>query len=140
MGPYPRILTRDEISPRLQSVVASLAERLIDGSTTAHKILREQYSRARLRDVELTGVGLFAHFEIPEDAKRVEPARVIGGCVSMDVEDVLGGAGSLLCVRDGQKNYVEVYFYGSAPWAEDPIWLNYLQPGTISFPTPPQQT
>ena|SRR5258705_5093708 len=135
MGPYPRILTRDEISPRLQSVVASLAERLIDGSTTAHKILREQYSRARLRDVELTGVGLFAHFEIPADAKRVAPARVIGGCVSMDVEDVLGGAGSLLCVSDGRINYVEVYMYGSASWPDDPIVLSYLEPEPISFPT-----
>jgi hypothetical protein len=133
MDAYPRIFTGDDISPRLRSIVSSLAERLINGSTPAHKILLEQYSRARLRDVELTGVGFFAHFDVPEDSKPVEPARVIGGCVSMDVQDVPGGAGSLLCVRDGRINYVEVYTYGT-PWPDDPIVLSYLKSEPISFP------
>jgi hypothetical protein len=133
MEEYPRIITGDEISPRLRSIVASLAERLIKGLTPSHAILLEQYSRARLRDVELTGAGFFAHFEVPKDTTRVEPARVIGGSVSMDVEGVRGGAGSLLSVSDGRINYVEVYLYASNSWPEDANVLSYLDPVPISF-------
>ncbi len=135
MGEYPRILTGDEISPRLRSVVASLAERLIKGPTPAHAILLEQYSLAQLRDVELTGAGFFAHFGVPKDTLRVDPARVIGGCVSMDVEGVQGGAGSLLCVTDGRINYVEVYLYAANSWPDDAIVLSFLDPVPISFGT-----
>ena len=83
MTSYPRTLTGDEISPRLRSVVATLAEYLINGSTPSHQILLEQYSRAKLRDVELTGAGCLANFEVPDDVKRVQPARLLGGSVSM---------------------------------------------------------
>jgi hypothetical protein len=134
MDGYPRILTGNEISPRLQSIVAALAERLIKGPTPAHAILLEQYSRAQLRDVKLTGAGFLAHFEVPEDTRRVQPARVIGGSVSMDVEGVLGGAGSLLCVLDGRISHIEVYEYGATFWPDDPIVLSFLEAEPISFP------
>jgi hypothetical protein len=136
MTTYPRTLTGDEISPRLRAVVATLAEYLIDGSTPSHKILLEQYSRAQLREVKLSGAGFEAKFEVPDDVARVQPARLLGGRVSMDVQDVLGGAGSILCVLDGRIHHVEVYLYGNAPWPDDPIVLSYLEPEPIAFPAP----
>ena len=136
MTSYPRTLTGDEISPRLRSVVATLAEYLINGSTPSHQILLEQYSRAKLRDVELTGAGCLANFEVPDDVKRVQPARLLGGSVSMDVQDLPDGAGGTLCILGGRIHHVEVYLYGSASWPEDPIVLSYLEPEPIDFPHP----
>lgn len=121
MGEYPRTLSGDEIPSKFRDIIDSLATRLLSGDHPTHSLLREQYSRATVREVELTGAGFFARFAVPSDTRAVQPPRLIGGNVAMDVEGLAEGAGSLLCVSDGRLDFLEVYVYGSTPWTENTV-------------------
>jgi hypothetical protein len=121
MGEYPRTLPGDQIPPELRAIIDSLTTRLLSGGHPTHSLLREQYSRATVTEVELTGAGFFARFEVPRDSRTVQPPRLIGGDVAMDIEGSAEGAGSLLCVSDGRLDFLEVYVYGSKPWTENTI-------------------
>ena len=137
MGEYPRTLSGEAISAELRSVIDSLTRRLLSGAHPAHSVLRDQYSRARIRDVELTGAGFFANFEVPTDAPLVEPARMIGGDVHMEVDGLAGGAGSLLCVSDGRLAFLEVYVNGGEPWSEHTVVLDFREAIPIPCSTAP---
>jgi hypothetical protein len=125
MGEYPRTLSGEAISAELRSVIDSLTSRLLSGTHRAHSVLRDQYSRARIRDVELTWAGFFANFEVSTDAPIVEPGRMVGGDVHMEVDGLAGGAGGLLCVSDGRLAFLEVYVNGDEPWSEYTVVLNF---------------
>jgi hypothetical protein len=94
-----------------------LVPMLIDGEHPALAILREQYRRAEIRSVELSGVGFFVNFAIPLDAPRVRPADLAGGAAKIDLEGALHGAGCILFVRDGRLAMLEGFTYDDA-WSE----------------------
>jgi hypothetical protein len=121
MAGFPRTVLGEKLSPELRSVIDSLTTKLISGDHASHSLLREQYSRAKVREVELTGAGFFARFEVPSGIPTVTPARMIGGEVSMEVEGLANGAGSLLSVSDGRLNFLEVYVNGDEPWTEHTV-------------------
>jgi hypothetical protein len=121
MPGYPRTLDGDDVPGELRSVIDSLTTRLLSGNDPAHSVLRDQYARATISSVELTGAGFFAHFAVPPDIPIVQPSRLIGGNVVMEVEGLTEGAGSLLCVSDGRLAFLEVYVYGSKPWTESTV-------------------
>ena len=121
MPGYPRTLDGDGVSAELRSVIDSLTTRLLSGDDPAHSVLRDQYARATISCVELTGAGFFAHFAVPADTPIVQPPRLIGGNVGMEVEGLAEGAGSLLCVSEGRLAFLEVYVYGSKPWTESTV-------------------
>lgn len=121
MPEYPRTLDGDDVSAELRSVIDSLTTRLLSGDDPAHSVLRDQCGRATISSVELTGAGFFAHFAVPADTPIVQPPRLIGGNVVMEVEGLAEGAGSLLCASDGRLAFLEVYVYGSKPWTESTV-------------------
>jgi hypothetical protein len=117
---YPRTLEGAAISPELTSLVGELAHRLLNGSTPVHDQLRGQLAVAHIRDIELTGVGLYANFGGLSACQPVEPKRLIGGDVFLNVEGLEHGAGSLLCVTDGRLACVEIYTFGDEAWPDEP--------------------
>jgi hypothetical protein len=137
MGEYPRTLSGEAISAELRSVIDSLTSRLLSGTHPAHSVLRDQYSRARIRNVELTGAGFFANFEVPTDAPVVEPARLMGGDVHIEVDGLAGGAGSLLCVSEGRLAFLEVYVNSGEPWSEHTVVLDFGEVVPIPGSTAP---
>jgi len=138
MGEYPRTISGDEIPPELRAIIDSLTERLLSGNHPTHSLLRQQYSRATVTGVELTGAGFFARFAIPIDSQAVQPPRLIGGNVAMDVEGLAEGAGSLLCVSDGRLDFLEVYVYGDEPWTENTIVRSFGE--VVPLPPEPHAT
>ena len=57
MTAYPRTVSASEISPEVKALINELTTRLLSGNSSTHALLREQFARASIRDVELTGVG-----------------------------------------------------------------------------------
>ena len=134
MGPYPRTLTANELSPALVSLVRDLATRMLGGTAPAHAVLRAQLDAAKIAFVELTGVGLFAHFEHPPLTQRIVPARVIGGEVPLEVYGLDAGAGSLIAVSNGLLDFVEIYTFGNDAWPDNPEVLSFGEPTRLPLP------
>jgi hypothetical protein len=133
MAKYPRTLYGDDVPAELRSIIDSLTTRLLSGNGPTHSVLREQYSRATIQNVHLTGAGFFAHFAVPPDIQIVQPATLIGGNVVMEVEGLAEGAGSLLCVSEGRLAFLEVYVYGSKPWTETTVVRSFGE--VVPLPT-----
>ncbi|MDB4906253.1 MAG: hypothetical protein JWO05_1037 [Gemmatimonadetes bacterium] len=121
MSRYPRNVPESALSPELKALIHELTSRLLSGDSPTHALLREQFAKARIREVELTGVGLFAHFDVPKTTPLASPARMIGGNVPMDVVGLEGGAGCLLCVSDGRLDFLEIYVNGTEEFPERPV-------------------
>jgi hypothetical protein len=94
---------------------------LLAGDHPACTVLREQYARARVRHVKLSGVGFFVEYEVPADASRTAQENFAGGTVTIAVEGVEHGAGCLVFVRCGVLSFLEGYTYGGDEWPEHPM-------------------
>jgi hypothetical protein len=107
--------------------VLQLAERLvpllIEGTHPALSALRQQFSEARVKQVELTGVGFYIDFEVPPDAPLAEPAKFAGGNAKITVKGMENGAGCVLFVRGGRLATLEGYTYGDDGWPEKALVL-----------------
>ena len=121
MTEYPCTVPASALSPELRALIRELTARLLSGDSSTHALLREQFAKAEIRDVELTGVGLYANFAVPSDIPRVSPARMIGGDVPMEIDGLEGGAGCLVCVSEGHLDFLEVYVNGGEPFPDRPV-------------------
>jgi hypothetical protein len=100
------------------ALVARLLPSLIEGDHPALVALREQFRCARIREVELTGVGFYVDFDVPSHAPLADPADFAGGNATITLDGAANGAGCVLFVRDGRLASLEGYTYGD-PWPED---------------------
>jgi len=134
MTSYPRTLNMNEISPQLAALVRGLAGRMLGGASPQHQALREQLAAARLSRVDLTGAGLYAHFEHSPDVPRATPPDMIGGEVSLEVRGLDAPAGSLLKVTGGLLDFVEVYTFGNNGWPDEPEVVAFGEPVLLQIP------
>jgi hypothetical protein len=120
MNKYPQNLAPEQIPPALRDLVLRSARMLLSGDGPQNSTLRNQLDDSELSRVELTGVGVFAYFAVPESSPRIPAGRLIGGDISIDVEGVECGAGGHICVRDGAVEFLEIYTYGGESWPDEP--------------------
>jgi hypothetical protein len=99
---YPTELRDADIPAEVATLVRELGSRLLSGPLPVHAQLRDQFARAALNVVTLTGVGLYANFSVPSDVLPVDPPDMIGGEVSMEVAGLDAPAGSLVKVKNGK--------------------------------------
>lgn len=121
MPERPKTYSPEDAPAELLGLVASLMPLLLAGDHPTCAILREQYARAIIDRVELTGVGVFVAFKVPPDVERTAPANFAGGNVNVQIEGVRNGAGCILFVRDGILSMLEGYTYSDEEWPERPI-------------------
>lgn len=95
-----------------------LLDALLTGAHPALAVLRAQLAVARIEQRELTGVGFFAHFRVPEEVLRVPVRQWIIGDVAVTHPSLEHGGGALLFVDAGVLGMLEAYSYGSEPWPE----------------------
>jgi hypothetical protein len=100
-------------------LVSQLMPMLIEGDHPALVALRQQYSSAQIKEVEMTGVGFFVNFEVRPDAPLADPPDFAGGSATIEITHAPLGAGIILFVRDGRLSFLEGYTYGNDQWAED---------------------
>ena len=116
---YPKKYRPSEAPTEIVALVDQLVPRLIEGDHPALQTLREQYRSALIRDVELTGVGFFVHFEIARGCLTTTPLNFAGGSASIEISSAPNGAGCVLFVRGGLLSLFEGYTYGDEQWSED---------------------
>ena len=116
--------------------VLDLAHRLMTlllaGNHPFCTALREQLVHARLRQVELTGVGFFVSFDVPNDVPRAVEAKFAGGHADIKVEGIPNGAGCVLFVDHGVIQMLEVYTYGTEEFPEHPVVVGIENASPVS--------
>jgi hypothetical protein len=117
---YPRELHGSAISSDLKALILTLAYRLLDGPTRQHAVLRQRLDTAGIERVTLTGAGVVAYFAVTPDAPTIVPEKMIGGEVEITSPAMDAPAGSLIAVKDGRLNFVEIYTYGDKGWPDIP--------------------
>jgi hypothetical protein len=114
---FPKRYTAEQAPAAVLALVARLVPSLLDGDHPALAALREQFRRARIKEVELTGAGFYVDFDVPVDAPLAVPANLTGGHASISLDVARHGAGCVLFVRDGRLAMFEGYTYDE-PWPE----------------------
>jgi hypothetical protein len=72
---FPKRYVPGDGPPEVVALVRRLVPLLIAGEHPALTALREQWTRTQLGVVELSGVGFFAHLEVPPDAPKAVSVR-----------------------------------------------------------------
>ena len=95
--------------------VIRLAERLvpllIEGEHPALLALRQQFPRARVKEVELTGHGFYVNFEVPPDVPLTEPTDFAGGDARLTVQGIKNRAECVLFIRGAFGNARRLYIW-----------------------------
>jgi hypothetical protein len=120
---FPKQYSADDAPAEVIALAQRLVPLLIEGEHPALGVLREQYRRARIEEVELSGVGFFVHFNIPSDTPKVEPANFSGGAARIQLVGARHGAGCVLFVRKGRLSMLEGYTYDDE-WPENAAVLS----------------
>jgi hypothetical protein len=115
----PKKYRPSEAPPEVIDFVRRLMPDLLRGDHPALEALRDQFRRVPIRDVELTGVGFFVHFETVAGGPMTSPLNFVGGSATLEISSAPNGAGCVLFVRDGRLSMLEGYTYGDEQWSED---------------------
>jgi hypothetical protein len=101
----------------LELTVLSL---LLAGDDPVLALLRAQSEAATIASREMTGVGFYTNFVVPESVDRTVPQNFV-------LDDVFGtftgsdtDAGFLLFVRNGVVSCLEGFTYGDEGWPTEP--------------------
>ena len=102
----------------LNSLERAVMEMLLAGNHPVLRILADQLSKASITSRELTGVGFFTRFSVPETAARVvNPASFLIDDVSADLDGLEHGAGFVLWGKEGVLACLEGFSYAE-PWPQ----------------------
>lgn len=118
-----------ESTPSILALVRELMPRLLSGTGPQGTVLREQYERAQVAEVDPTGTGFYVRFAIPADAPIADPVMVHGGPSAEAVltSPHLGDAGAILWFDHGRISTLELYACG--PWPADlPVEIGLVTP------------
>jgi hypothetical protein len=102
----------------IESLERDALQHLLQGDDPTLAILREQLKRATPKQREMSGVGFFTEFEMPDAVPRIagDPSTRFGDVVA-DIEGLAHGVGFLLFVDAGKLTMLEAYTFGE-PWPE----------------------
>jgi len=98
---------------------------LLEGNDQIRKTLRFQWENSTISERELSGVGFFLHFNVPENIPKIKGKQDIeisndnkGLSIAADIPKVDSGIGFVLFVRNGKIDWLEGFTYAD-PWPED---------------------
>jgi len=113
---FPKTYSAADAPVEVLQLAKRLVPLLLEGAHPALSALRQQLLGARVKQVELTGVGFYLDFDVPSDAPLAEPANLSGGDAKITLQGFEIPAGCVLFVRGGLLETLEVYTYGSNAW------------------------
>jgi hypothetical protein len=106
---------------------------LLSGEDAVLEVLRQQYAAASIVKRDLTGVGVFTRFRVPEKARTVRPPNFVIRDVNLDLAGVEGGVTAMLFVRDGRLDSLELCTW-TGSWPEQPdlvgVLFERIKPGS----------
>ena len=115
---FPKKYAADQAPKEVLALIARLVPQLIEGDHPALAALRQQFQHSVVTQVEMTGHGFYADFEVAPGEPLTSPASLTGGSANIVLSGVEHGAGCVLFVRDGRLSTLEGYVYVGT-WAED---------------------
>jgi len=114
---WPKLYSGADAPVEVLDLTAVLVPLLLDGNEPPLEVLRRQYASSSVIRVELTGVGFFVSFGVPDDLERCVPARIAGGDACIRYSESPIQAGCVLFVREGILQELEVYTFDGG-WPE----------------------
>lgn len=115
---YPKTYSPEEVPASVRVLLQEVLPRLLEGDHPALALLRKQLREVTVTEVDLSGVGFFAHLVVPPAMPTADPARIVGGDAEIVLSGVEHGAGCVLFVDDGRLSMFEGYTYGGEEWTE----------------------
>ena len=109
---WPEYASYDSAPADIQRLLDLLIPKLLEGEHSMLAIFREQYRQCELRDIALTGAGLYADFDVPAAAPRVVIPDFPAGSAYIELARTPHGAGCVMHVCDGALRTLEIYVYG----------------------------
>lgn len=128
--------SRKDINALEQAVMG----KLLEGDDKVLSELRFQFAKATVKEREMTRVGFYLTFSLPENSSKltdqipnVKPNFCFGD-VNAEIESLKNGASFLIWVTDGKLDMLEGYaYYGIWPEAVGEFQLNYFsEPRNVS--------
>ena len=101
----------------LERLERAVLSKTFDGAHPALAILREQWAQATIVKRELTGVGAYSTFRVASSAPRLPLAKAAFGDVIVQTPTVRQGIGTVLFIRDGWLDFLEMFTYDE-PWPQ----------------------
>jgi hypothetical protein len=99
---WPNVFTAKEAPREVLEFAALVVPELLAGDHPTLAALREQYERARIRRVELSGARFFVDYEVPDEAPLAMPPDLSSEAAKIDVTADCVPAGCVLLVRKGR--------------------------------------
>jgi hypothetical protein len=110
----------------------AVMNKLLEGEDDILAALRRQLDVAKIIKRELTGVGFFLTFAIPDETRRIEGVSEAKlGDVHAEMNNLKNGASFVLYIRNGRLHMLEGYTYDE-PWPSEimGLKLRYNKDGT----------
>lgn len=104
----------------LSSLIWDAMDKMLDREDPIFNILRQQYRVAEISDLELTGTGFYANFDVPQPVPLLSPTASFQiGDLYGEIKEVQAGVGFLLFVTSEKLDFLEGYTYGDEHWPEN---------------------
>ena len=115
---WPATYTAENAPRNVAGLAEVVVPYLLVADHPAITALRAQYRRRCITTVEMTGVGFFVNYAVPDDAPAAVPRDFAGGNAEIHIAGLEYPAGCVLFVRDGKLRMFEVYIFDD-DWPED---------------------
>jgi hypothetical protein len=100
----------------MEQLERRIIQALVATEGTTGEVLWSQYDQSSVLRRELTGVGFFTYFAVPDAAPRLRDSRnPIGRPILIELEGLQHGASAVLWTKDGVLDRLEVFTF-SEPW------------------------
>lgn len=103
------VVSESQAPPEVVALVANLMPRLLESEHPTAGLLRAQYGRSRITEIDLTGSGFLAYFAVPRDIAPVEPRSFPFGDATIKLRPAGTLAGCVVLVRDGRLSALDVH-------------------------------
>lgn len=123
MTTWPAIYTATTAPTQVVKLAGMVIPQLLVGDHRAIAALRAQYDRSRIATVEMTGVGFFVNYDVPDDIPPAVPSDFAGGTAEIHIAGLDHPAGCVLFVRAGHLSMLEVYIVDKE-WPDDDTVLS----------------
>jgi hypothetical protein len=105
----------------LEQLERRLIEALVATESAGGETLWAQYEQSSVLRRDLTGVGFFTYFAVPDAAPRLlETRNPIGRSILIELEGLQHGASAVLWTKDGVLDCLEVFTF-TEPWPAEPV-------------------
>jgi hypothetical protein len=105
----------------MEQLERRIIQALVTTEGATGEMLWAQFEQSSVLRREVTGVGFFTYFVVPDAAPRLrDPRNPIGRPILIDLEGLRHGASAVLWIKEGVLDRLEVFTF-TEPWPAEPV-------------------